>query len=93
VRRLARESGTREDAWLLDDCALFPLDVRDGVIVPSSRIDEALLVDAEHGPSLWDAARARVATRFGDALAQAIDVAVDELRARRSKGLHLKTVR
>jgi hypothetical protein len=93
VRRLAREASSREDAWLLDDCALFPLDVRDGVLVPSSRIDESLFVDAEPGGSLWDAARARVATRFGEVVAKTIDVAIERLRAHRSKGLHLKTVK
>jgi hypothetical protein len=93
LRRGAREASVREDAWLLDDCALFPLDLRDGVLVPSARIDEALLVAAEHGPSLWDEARGRVAMRFGEEVAKAIDVAVEELRARRSKGIHLKTVK
>jgi len=93
LRRIAREAALREDAWLLDDCALFPLDLRDGVLLPSARIDEALLVDAEHGPSLWDQARGRVALRFGEEVAKAIDVAVDQLRARRSKGIHLKTMK
>lgn len=93
IRRLAREAELQEGAWLLDDCAMFPLDVRDGVLVPSSRIDDARFVDAERGPSLWDAARARVAMRFGETIAKSIDVAVEELRARRSHGLHLKTVK
>lgn len=93
LRRLAREAGLREDAWLLDGCALFPLDMKEGELIPSPRIDESLFVEATGAPSLWDEARARVAIRFGQDVAAAIDAAVQELRARRSHALHLKTLK
>jgi hypothetical protein len=94
IRSAARSAGHREDVWLLDGCALFPLDVVDGSLVPSPRIpDDALVAAADDGGSLWDDARARVALRFGEDFAEGIDRAVTSVRARRSRGLHLKTLK
>ncbi len=94
LRALALRNERPEPAFLLDGCALFPLDVVEGVLVPSARIDDALVVDAGPSePSLWDEARARFVLRFGDAAAAIVDAAATELRARRSRGLHLKTLR
>jgi len=94
VRRASREHQLREDVYLLPGCALFPLDLVGGVLVPSPRIPEDALVDARDGvPSLWDEGRARFALRFGEEAARLIDGAARQLRARRSRGIHLKTLR
>lgn len=94
LRALAVRHERAEHAFLLDGCALFPLDVLDGVLVPSPRIDESQLADASSDErTLWDEARARFVLRFGDAAAAIVDGAATELRARRSRGLHLKTLR
>ncbi|MEO7093491.1 MAG: hypothetical protein ABI175_09585, partial [Polyangiales bacterium] len=45
IRQAARDAGEREDAWLLAGCALFPLDLQDGMLVPSPRIaDDAFVL-------------------------------------------------
>lgn len=94
VRRASREHSLREDLYLLPGCALFPLDLIGGVLAPSPRIPEGAFVEAREGvPSLWDEARARFAIRFGEEPARLIDGAVRELRARKSRGIHLKTIR
>lgn len=94
VRIASRANQLREDVFLLPGCALFPLDVIGGVIAPSSRIPESAFVDARDGvPSLWDEGRARFVIRFGEDAASLIDAAVRELRARKSRGIHLKTLR
>lgn len=93
LRGAARAEGLDEDAWLLDDCALFPLDLVGGDLVPSSRIPAHALVPSEGEGSLWSLARPRVARRFGDALADAVDAALAELAAKHGRGVHLKTVR
>jgi hypothetical protein len=94
LRDLARRNELREDAFLLDGCALFPLDVEGEVLVPSPRIPEEMLADAATDePSLWDEARERFTLRFGLAATTIVDVAALSLRARRSRGLHLKTLR
>jgi hypothetical protein len=94
IRALARDAGEQEDVWLLAGCALFPLDLVDGALVPSSRIPEDALVPVVDGaPSLWDEARARVARRFGAHVATAIDEGVAKLHAHRAHGLHLKTLK
>ncbi len=94
IRAAARSVGEREDVWLLADCALFPLDLVDGVLVPSARIpDDALVPVADGRSSLWDVARVRVAARFGDEVRAAIDDGVAKLQAHRARGLHLKTLK
>ncbi len=81
-----------DPALLLDDCALFPLDLVGGTLVPSSRIPlDALAPSA--GPCLWDDARARAATRFGESFAAQVDEIVRGLRARGGGKLHLRTLR
>lgn len=94
VRIVSRENQLREDLFLLPGCALFPLDIIGGVIAPSPRIPDEALVEARDGvPSLWDEGRARFAIRFGEDAAALIDPAVRELRARKSRGIHLKTLK
>lgn len=94
LRAGARDAGLSEDAWLLDGCALFPLDLRDGALVPSPRIPAEALIDAgEAAPSLWDDARARVALRWGTDVARAIDEAMAQLRDHRARHIHLKTLK
>jgi hypothetical protein len=94
IRGAARSAGEREDVWLLEGCAIFPLDLVDGALVPSARIpDEALVPIAGDTPSLWDEARARVSLRFGEGVAKAIDEGVAKLHAHRAHGLHLKTLK
>lgn len=82
-----------DPALLLDDCALFPLDVVGGTLVPSSRLPLHARVASDGAPCLWDDARARVATRFGDAYAARVDEVVRGLRARGGRKLHLRTLR
>jgi len=94
IRAAARSAGEREEAWLLPDCALFPLDLVDGVLVPSGRIPEDALVPVASGrSSLWDVAQGRVAARFGEEVRAAIDEGVKKLHAHRAQGLHLKTLK
>jgi hypothetical protein len=94
VRLASRAQAIREDLYLLPACALFPLDLIGGVIAPSPRIPEHAFVDARDGAaSLWDEGRARFAIRYGDGAARLIDEAVRDLRSRRSRGIHLKTIR
>lgn len=92
IRGTARALGRPEDHFLLTGCALFPLEVVEGVLVPSPRIPEGALVEA-HDLSLWDDARARFAIRWGDAAAKIVDAAAQELRRRSSRHLHLRTLR
>lgn len=83
-----------DERFLLDGCALFPLEVIGTVLVPSERIPDEMLADAAPGePSLWDEARPRFVARFGEPAAAIVDAAADQLRARKSRGLHLKTLR
>lgn len=91
IRRVSRAHQLREDVFLLDGCALFPVDIVGGVLVPSARIPDAQLVEGEK--SLWDAARARFAIRFGDAAAAVVDEAARALREHRPRNLHLKTLK
>lgn len=128
IRVAAHKSGRAQDAWLLDGCAIFPLDVVDGELVPSSRIaGESLVtlaaegrrdpsesrdplsslddVHAQHARettpndrshamrSLWDEARPRVAARWGEAFARAVDAVAGPLRAHHASGVHLKTMK
>lgn len=94
VRAAARTNQLSEDAFLLPGCALFPLDVVGGVLTPSSRIPDAMLADVTgDAPSLWDEARARFVIRYGEPAALIVDAAASDLRGRRSRGLHLKTLR
>jgi hypothetical protein len=94
VRAASRASSLREDLFLPPGCALFPLDIIGGVLAPSPRIPNDALVEVHDGaPSLWDEGRARFAIRFGEDAARLIDAAVTELRARKSRGLHLKTIK
>lgn len=97
IRALARSSSLREDVYLLPGCALFPLDLRDGELIPSPRIPEEALIEIVDGSdankTLWADARARVALRFGDDVAKAIDQAMDRLRTHRARGIHLKTLK
>jgi hypothetical protein len=75
-------------------CALFPLDIVDHALVPSSRIPESALVAADESiESLWDEARARFSVLFGEEAAKAVDVAANDLRGHRARHLHLKTFR
>lgn len=94
LRKAARARDLREDVFLLPGCALFPLEIVGGVLVPSSRIPaSALVAVAEGARSLWDEARDRFALRFGDVAEGIVDAAARTLRAHRGRGLHLKTVR
>ena len=94
IRAAARDAGLQEDAWLLSGCAIFPLELVEGVLVPSPRIpDDALVAWAPGARSLWDDARARVTLRHGAVVADAIDAGVAQLHAHRAHGLHLKTLK
>ena len=94
IRSGARDAGLAEDVWLLDACAIFPLDLRHGALVPSPRIPDDALTGATHGaPTLWDDACARVAHRWGVDVARAIDDVVAGLRAHRARAIHLKTLK
>lgn len=94
IRAAARAHDVREDLLLLDGCALFPLEVVGGAIVPSSRIPPSALREvAPDEASLWDDARARFAIRFGDVAEGLVDAAVRDLRGHRARALHLKTLR
>jgi hypothetical protein len=91
IRRVSLEHQLREDVFLLEGCALFPLEVIGGVLTPSERIPDAQLVEGT--PTLWDEARARFAIRFGDAAAGIVDAAASDLQTRRSRSIHLKMIR
>jgi hypothetical protein len=93
LRLHAVQAGLAEDIFLPDACALFPLDLVDSVLVPSSRIPEEALADASPtARTLWDDARPRVALRFGAEVARALDDAAKDLRDHHLKrALHLKT--
>lgn len=96
LRAAARAHELREDVFLLDGCALFPLDQVGSVLTPSARLPESMLSDVAddaHAPSLWDEARARFSLRYGEPAAVIVDAAASDLRGRRSRGLHLKTLR
>ncbi|MGZ5968151.1 MAG: hypothetical protein ACXWP4_10835 [Polyangiales bacterium] len=75
-------------------CALFPLDVVEGVLAPSSRIPEASLVEATDSmKSLWDDARPRFVVLYGEAAAKVVDRVAEDVRGHRTRKLHLKTLR
>ena len=94
IRAAASAAGLTDDAWLLSGCALFPLELVEGVLVPSPRIpDDALVPWTPGARSLWDDARARVVSRHGVVVADAIDEGVARLHAHRAQGLHLKTLK
>lgn len=91
IRAASIAAQLREDQFLLEGCALFPLDVIGGVLTVSPRIPDAQWV--EGAPTLWDDARARFAIRYGDGAAAIVDAAAEDLRSRRSRNLHLKTLK
>jgi hypothetical protein len=64
------------------------------VLVPSPRIPDGALVEVtDHISSLWDDARARFVILYGDDAMKRVDAIARDLRGRRARNLHLRTVR
>jgi len=77
LRRAAIDRGLPEERFLPEDCMFFPLELVEGVLMPSRRIPrEALVKVTSERRSLYGLAQARIASRFGAEIARAIDDAV-----------------
>ncbi len=92
LRGASTEAGLREDGYLLDGCALFPLALVGGDLVPSPRIPDGALTRCPRlEASLWGLARGRVGQRFGERLLDSVENAVRLLGLGAGR-LHLRTL-
>lgn len=94
IKHFAYQFQYNPNAWLLDGCTIFPLDIVEDILVPSPRIPNNLLVEVSASTtSLYENARLSIMQRYGIEIVHELDAIKNSIESRQSLHLHLKTLR